>query len=128
MARRKLSDVERFYIEEHSDVDPKELASIMPGVGVAAVKAYIATLPPLPAPIMVEAQQKLPKPKEGQSEIERQEELQALRAGNFIQTTTMGGNKGIAIMSEAASTIADAKSKPTGNADKNAQRIHRMHP
>jgi len=40
----------------------------------------------------------------------------------------MGGNKGIAIMSEAASTIADAKSKPTGNADKNAQRIHRMHP
>lgn len=125
---RQLTDVEKFYIENNRDKPAGELAKKLEGVGARTVQKYIDALPePEPVQEKQEASDiKLPKDADERAKL-------GLRAGQAIVTsrTDKRSPKGVTIMTEAASQIADENKKAVEAhsaqqmARKNSTRIHR---
>jgi hypothetical protein len=92
---RALSEVEQQYIEEnHTAQTAEEMAKDMKGVSTKTVQAYVDTLPP-PAKI-------------GETHEERQRALQSTKVG-VGRLMGRDPDRGVTVMTEAASELADAR-------------------
>lgn len=92
---RHLSEIEKKYIQEHYlDQEAEEIAVQIKGVGPITVQQFIDTLPPRPEP--------------NETPDERHRKLQ----GSTIPSSRLMGRdpaRGIAVMTEAASELSDAR-------------------
>jgi len=118
MSKRELSEAEKFYIEQHYlEESVEEMAdNLPPGAGPKTVQAYVDLLPPPPDP--------------KDSIEEHHEKLRKARAARTGKMMARDDAKRAVTMTEAASTMADARSKerqsPKGYVDGNKDRIHVM--
>lgn len=124
---RKLTTIEKCYIENNRNLSINEITKEMPGVGPKTIKAYIESLPPVIAEVKTDDKGKSilqNKTEEEQKAIVN--DTDAHRAGNL-----MARRDGIVIMTEAAAELSDARRKLRVPQDpklqaKNADRIHRI--
>jgi hypothetical protein len=115
--RRQLTKVEKAYIDQnHATMSVDELCGDMQGVGPKTVQAYIDD-------------EVLPKKQNTENMDEYHSQIQkrtGLQAGNLMGRDP---SRGIAVMTEAASTVSDAhRGKNTKTAATSKDRIFVMDP
>jgi hypothetical protein len=93
--RRALSEAEKVYImDNYQDEDVQDMANKMHGVGTKTIQKYVDELPPTPV--------------QGETTQERQRKLQSTKVSG---SKLMGRDKekGVTVMTEAASELIDAR-------------------
>lgn len=121
MGKRQLSRAEQEFVKANYDkMTSEELCEDMPGIGPKTIEQFIES-------------SVIPKAKQDETPQERQEELQKKSGLNVGKLMGRDPTRGIAVMTEAASELSDARrivNTPTNDdtARKRNDRIHVIDP
>ena len=108
---RELTEVEKFYIENNPQKSSSSIAAKMDGVGASTVNKYRESV----------GENQTQEDEKGTDEEKRFQKLASgPNTGNFISSS-----RGVTVMTQQASEVADAKKTVSQKADRKKESTHR---